>query len=300
MYDGLIEEYTGQFGKGRSIEDVVDCVEELPPMPDVTAQALRLVDDPNTSAEEISDVIKRDPALAAAILRSANSAAMGQEQEVKTLDTAIMIIGIGQLKSRLLASALRRWNRQFGPIEKLVWEKSLGAACASQALCLHLERRDRDEFYLTALLHNLGQIVLLSHKQLGPLYRAVVNRIYELHEDFITAEREVIGFSHPLVGALVAKKWGFPVPLCQVILRYADPFEGVGPGDDEKVGLLKLTVGLSMEAGFGCPEGYTVNTEELQALALTLGFEEATFASSWQKIVDYTKTRFAAEAGTYN
>ncbi len=299
MYESLIQEYDGQFGKGRSIDDVVNCVEELPPMPDVTTRALRMVDDLNTGPEDMANVIMRDPALAASILRSANSAALGQQQEIKTLDAAILLLGMAQLKSRLMASALRRWNRSFGPVEKLVWEKSLGAASASHVLCQHLARRYHEELYLTSLLHNLGQIVLLSHKEIGRIYRLVLNRIYEQHEDFVTAEREVIGFSHPLVGALVARKWGFPIPICQAILHYADPFEGISGPDDEKLGVLKVAVGVSMSSGFGCPEGYAVDTNELNQLAAAVGFEAATLDAELQEAIAQTKSRFAAEAGAY-
>lgn len=299
MYENLIDEYEGEFGKGRSIDDVVDCVEELPPMPDVTTRAFKLVDDPNTAPGDMAEVIKRDPAMAVSILRSANSAAMGQQQEVKTLDAAILLLGMSILKSKLMASALKRWNRTFGPVEKLVWEKSLGAASASHVLCEQLSKRYRDELYLTALMHNLGQIVLLSHKEIGQTYRQVLSRMIEHNEDFVTAEREVIGFSHPLVGALVARKWGFPMPTCQTIMRYADPFEGLGEEEDEKLAMLKLAVGVSMTSGFGCPEGYSADTEEMNTLAGMMGFDESTREADLKAAVEDTKTRFSAEASVY-
>ena len=45
MYNPLVKEYRGRFGKGRTMDDIVDLVDELPPMPDVITHALRLVDD---------------------------------------------------------------------------------------------------------------------------------------------------------------------------------------------------------------------------------------------------------------
>lgn len=299
MYETLLQEYDGQFGQGRSIDDVVNCVEELPPMPDVTTRALQMVDDIEATPDEIADVLKRDPALTASILRSSNSALYGQQQEVKTLDAAIQVLGMRQLKSKLMATALRQWNRSFGPVEKLIWEKSLGTASASQVLCEQLSKRYRDELYLTALLHNLGQIVLLSHREVGGLYHLVVNRILKLGEDYITAEREVIGFTHPLVGALVARKWGFPIPTCQAILHYADPFEGISTQEDEKLGVLKVAVGVSMYTGYGRPEGYSANLDEVNQLAVIVGFDESTLQSDLQTVMDETKSRFASESSVY-
>jgi HD-like signal output (HDOD) protein len=299
MYDTLLQEYDGEFGKGRSIDDVVNCVEELPPLPDVITRALQMVDDIDALMADIAQVIQRDPALTSSILRSANSAAMGQQQEVTSVDAAIQVLGLRQLKAKLLASAMRRWNRNFGPIEKLIWEKSLGAASASHSVCEHLGKRYRDELYLTGLMHNLGQIVLLSHKEIGNLYRLVINRIAETQEDFVTAEREVLGFSHPLVGALVARKWGFPIPTCQAIMHYAEPFEGIDGPEDEKLAALKVAVGISMSSGYGCPEGYSVNLDEVNQLATVVGFDEATLEADLQTVREETKNRFAAESSVF-
>lgn len=301
MYDTLIEEYSGQFGQGRSVEDIVDWVEGLPPMPDVVTRALRLVDDFNTTAEDLADVIKRDPALASPILRSANSAGHGQKQQVTTLDQAIMVVGMGQTKTVLVAAALRRWNGKIGPVERLVWEKSLGTAAAAYCLCEQLRKPYRDELYLTGLLHNLGQIVLLSHKEVGALYPGVLKRMLDLGEDFSTAEREVIGFSHPLVGALVARKWGFPMGTCQAILHYTDPFEGMEGKEDEKFAVLKLASGLALHLGLGRPEGYAVDvTEEMGTLAPLIGFDETNFAEDIKSVMEKTEARFASEMSAHS
>src|SRR5271157_4447084 len=266
MYNPLIKEYRGRFGKGRTMDDIVNWVEELPPMPDVIAHALRLVDDVNSTPQELADVIMLDPALASPILRFANSASLGHQREVTTLTMAILLVGMGQIKTILLASALRRWNRNFGPVERLVWEKSIGAASAAHVLCQQLQKRYQDELYLTGLLHNLGQIVLLSHKEVGAEYPAVLNRIRECNEDYVTAEREVIGYSHPLIGALVAWKWGFPPSTCRAILHYNDPFEGITGEADEKLGMLKLAAGIGLALGFGRPDGYSEDLKELDTL----------------------------------
>ena len=129
MYNNpLIKEYRGRFGKGRTVDDIVNLVEELPPVPDVIARALKMVDNMNTTPEEMAEVIMLYLALASAVLRYSNSARLGHQGEVTTLALAIFVVGMGQIKTILFASALRRWNGNFGPVERLVWEKSIGAA----------------------------------------------------------------------------------------------------------------------------------------------------------------------------
>ena len=301
MYDPLIKEYRGKFGQGWTVGDIVAWVEDIPPMPNIISRAIRLVDDIKTTPEELAEVIMLDPSLATPIMRAANSVKMGHQREVTTLALAILVVGMGQIKTVLLASALRRWNGKFGRVERLVWEKSLGAASAARVVCQQLDKNYRDELHLTGLLHNLGQIVLLSHKEVGDKYRGVLDSMGVCNEDFITAEREVIGFSHPLVGALVAWKWGFPQTMCKAILHQADPLEEVAGEEQEKMGVLKLAIGAGLECGLGRPEGFSVNLRtELEQLAGLVGFVPESVSNKLQTLIDETKARFAADVGAYN
>jgi HD-like signal output (HDOD) protein len=300
MYNPLIKEYRGRFGKGRTVDDIVGFVEDLPPMPDVIARALVLVDDVKTSPEEMAKVIMLDPALASPILRSANSAMRGHQREVTTLALAIPVVGTGEIKTILLAAVLRRWVGDFGPVQRLVWEKSIGAASAARVLCGQLKKPYVDELHLSGLLHNLGQFVLISNKEVGGSYPGVLTRIKECNEDFVTAEREIVGYSHPLIGALVAWKWGFPHSACRAILHYNDPFEKVSNEEDEKLGILKLATELGMILGFGRPDGYAVDLiEGLEKLAILVGFNNATARADLQLAMCATKARFDAEVDAY-
>jgi len=298
MFNPLVKEYRGRFGHGRTMADILAWVEDLPPMPDVIRRALQLVDDIKTIPEELARVIMLDPALASPILRCANSVSLGQQREIATLEEAVLVVGMGQIKTMLIASALRRWNGSFGPVQRLVWEKSLGAACGARVLCEQLNKRYRDELNLTGLLHNLGQIVLLSHKDFGKVYPDVLKRIRECDEDFVTAEREIIGFSHPLIGALVARKWDFPYSTCRAILHYAEPCKSIADEEDEKLAVLKLAAEIGLTLGFGRPPTYSLDPEELETLAGLVGLDPA--QDDLKAVMSEIKTRFTSEVSAYS
>src|ERR1035441_4441502 len=110
--------------------------------------------------------------------------------------------------------------------------------------------------------------MLISHQEIGAAYPAVLDRMRERKEDYVTAEREVIGFSHPLIGALVAWKWGFPHSTCRAILHYSDPLDKISGEEDEKLGMLKLATVIGLASGIGRPDGCAVEMEtELHRLA---------------------------------
>jgi HD-like signal output (HDOD) protein len=300
MYDTVILEYEGKFGRGRTVEDIVSWVETIPPIPEAASRALKLVDDPDSTPHEIAAILARDPALVSALMRSANSAALGRAEAVSVLEEAVLVVGLGSLKSLLLGLTLRRWNAHFGEIEKLVWEKALGTAAAAYVIATFLGKTYQDSARLCGLLHNLGQIVMLSHSRVRTEYPAVLKYIQEHGVGYVEAERAVIGFSHPLIGAMVARKWQLPMRLCTTILRYTDPFEGIDTKQDEQVALVKLAAQLSMCAGLGCPVGLPVTCDSLEPMARALGFKTETFADYKDILAKQALALYATESNTFN
>ncbi len=326
MFETIILEYEGKFGRGRSLDDIVSWVETIPPIPEVANRALKLVDDPNSTPHEIAAVLAKDPALVSALLRCANSASLGRAETVSALEEAVLVVGYGALKSLLLGFTLKGWNTQFGEVEKLVWEKSLGTAASAYILATFLGKTYQDTARLCGLLHNLGQIILLSHPQIRKEYPKVLKYIHEQRVDFVEAERAVIGFAHPLIGAMVARKWQLPMSICNTILRYADPFEGIDNKSDEQIALTKLAAGLSMCGGMGCPPGHPLDCGHqlldqrdnnincpaehaagkdspcgtLHIVARALGFKDDNFISYRTILAKQARALYATESNTFS
>jgi HD-like signal output (HDOD) protein len=300
MYDTVILEYEGKFGRGRSVDDIVSWVETIPPMPEIASRALRLVDDPNSTPHEIAAVLTRDPGLVSAVMRAANSASLGRAAAVNTVEEAVLVVGLGSLKSILLGLTLKRWNKQFGEIEKLVWEKSLGTAASAFVLATFFGKKYQETARLCGLLHNLGQIIMLSHPQVQRDYPKVLKHIHDHGVEFAEAEREIIGFAHPLIGAMVARKWKLPMSICTTILRYSDPFEGIDDLQLEQTAITKLAAALSMCAGLGCPPGHPLACDTLFPLAQALGFKEHDFAAYRTALAKQALALYATENNMFS
>lgn len=296
----LLLEYEGRFARGRTLDDIVGWVEAIPPMPEVTSKALKLIDDPNSTPHEIAAVLARDPGLVSATMRTANSASLGRAEAVNTVEEAVLVVGLGSLKSLLLALTLKRWNKNFGEIEKLVWEKSLGTSAAAFVLATFFGKKYQETARLCGLLHNLGQIVMLSNPEVRQEYPKVLAYIHQHQVEFDEAEREVIGYAHPLVGAMVARKWQLPLPICTTILQYAQPFDGIGTPQDEQTALVKLSAALAMSAGLGCPPGHPMICETLYPLATALGFKEQDFGAYHTALAKQVLALYTTDSNTFN
>ncbi len=295
------KELAGRFSPTVDWREIVAWVSDLPPIPHVAAQVIRVVEDPNCSSEDLSKVIKMDAALAARVLKIANSAMFSRQREITTISQAIMIIGFKALKGIAIAATLRQMASDASEIQKLVWENSICAAMCATAIARKLRKPYIDEIFVLGLLHNLGQIVLLARKESSGRYGEVLQRIKNHGEDYVTAEHHIYGFSHTLIGALVAKKWNFSDETCQVILHYKDPIEPpLRTASDEKTAVTQLAESLAHVIGSGNPEGYPDQKKEMLSIAPLVGFDPAKAEEILDQVGQSILDQFTQEKHVYD
>lgn len=248
------EEFKGRLSPGKDWTEIVAWVGDLPPLPHVASQAIALVEDPDTTAGKLTDLLGKDTALAARVLKIANSAMFACQREITTLSQAIMVIGFKALKGIIVAATLRQLNRKYGKIEKMIWENSACTAIACHTIARQLKKHYVDEAFLLGLLHDLGKLVLV--RQIPNEYQKVVDA-GATGRCFVDIEQDQLGFAHPLIGALVAKKWNFSSESCQVILHHHDPLEvPFKTVQDEKTALVQLADMIAHCVGKGHDAGY--------------------------------------------
>lgn len=71
----------------------------LPSVPAVAIKIMELCEQDDIGMPEVATVLARDPALAAKVLKVANSAIYGVRAQVTTLDRAIAIMGINAVSA---------------------------------------------------------------------------------------------------------------------------------------------------------------------------------------------------------
>lgn len=296
------QEFQGRLAQGKDWREIVAWVGDLPPMPQVASRALSLVENPDTTATELTDLLSTDAALAARVLKIANSAMFSRQREITTLNQAIMVIGFKALKGIIVAATLRQINKSFGNTEKLIWEHSMGTGVASTLITKALKKPFIEEIFLLGLLHNLGQIVLLVQPDTAKEYKNVLKSIRESSLDYISAEQQVLGFAHPLIGALVAKKWNFSPETCQVILHYRDQIESEKAENQTelKTGIIQLADAIAHMAKIGTPEGYPENREAVLKMMKYVGFPADSAEQSLDDLVQRSLEQFQNERHIYD
>jgi putative nucleotidyltransferase with HDIG domain len=206
------------------LDRIVTTLGDLPASPAIVSTVMGLTSNPDSKVVEISKVLSADQSLTAKVLKLSNSSFYGRPKEVKTLDEAILLLGFFSVRSIVIAtSAHTMYTKETkrGPQAHL-WEHSLATAVASRQLATRLKHPEKDEIFISALLHDIGKLVLLQ--KLPEIYLEVVNRVEAENASFTATESEQLGFTHCDVAAVLLDKWQFPSSLRETIfLHHAPP-----------------------------------------------------------------------------
>lgn len=185
-------------------------------IPAVVARLRAIVRDPQTSAQELSNAIAGDVALAAKVLRVVNSSYFGFARRVASLKTAIVILGFNRVHALVVGlgtlTALGAGGRRFP--SAAFWRHSVAAGVFAEAMLAEEDRELRDEGFAAGLLHDIGKLLLAQ--ELPDLWAEVCVRT-EAGGGAHAAERAVLGFDHADVGAALARAWGYPEVLIDAI-----------------------------------------------------------------------------------
>ncbi len=211
----------------RRLQDLIASTGELPALPSTTARLLQLLDDDTVGAGEVLDVIGRDPALTANLLKLCNSAYYGLRRQVGTVHEALVLLGNSAVISLAFATSLGDVLR--GPLagyrleRDALWRHALAVGIGAAHLLEAAGSRDRRERAFTGgLVHDIGKLVL---------NRPLKAKLQQLppEGDFqvlLDGERAVLGFDHAEAGRALAEAWNFPPALAGVIGAHHDDAGG--------------------------------------------------------------------------
>jgi len=110
---------------------------------------------------------------------------------------------------------------RLGLKERLLWEHSIACAFAGRMLALPRWPLLAEEAFLAGLMHDIGKLVL--NLQVPQRFDEIVTLVYNEHRGFHETEREVLGFDHAQVGALLVEKWKLSPMLEESIGLHHDP-----------------------------------------------------------------------------
>ena len=200
------------------LREIVDRGEvALPPVPEVAIRILELLkDDSHADAVTVAELLRKDPALTATVLRMANSAMFGGLTTIGDVSLAVARLGIKRVAS--IVTALMHQNNfrvadsSRGAYLNTLWDHSLATAICARRLA-GLTGGDPEEAFLAGLLHDVGKLLVLKgveHLELGEI--SVTPELF----------RELTVSLHPDLGHRILTAWSLPEGIAGVALHHHD------------------------------------------------------------------------------
>lgn len=246
--------------------EVVGKVGELPPIPSVILESMKLLNDPSSTVRKIQEQILLDQSLTAFILKVANSALYGLRKEVSTISYAINLMGYNTTKSILTAYLSKNLYSSKGSklIQNVLWRHAISSAILGKMTAEYTKKVNSEEAFISSLLHDIGKGVLLKNK--SDEFEKIVQLIYNDNINSLDAEKQVLEYTHVEVGYLLMKNWRFADNIIETVI-YHHNVQDYG-GDNLLVPIAGLANKLShsMEYSFDKFDGELI---ELSILGLT-------------------------------
>ena len=212
-------------------QEVTREISHIATLPEVTLKIIRLVEDPDSTAQDLNNVITNDPALGARILKVVNSAFYGLPGQIGSTNRAIVLLGLNAVKNIAVAASLSKLFRggQICPAfnARDLWQHSIAVASGTRLLAKNTGLGLPDEAFLAGLIHDIGIMVEIQARR--PQFVEVVEKL-ESDQDLMlrTVEGEIIGANHEQLGAQLCKLWKFPASFAYVTGYHHRPLELAG------------------------------------------------------------------------
>ncbi len=251
---------------------IVNSTGDIPPAR-CTAERLRgILAQKSSSMRQVIEICSCDPALAAKIMKVANSSLYGRQRQVGSINQAMMIAGIPIIRGICFRACLTQTRDWCGDIPQVLYQHSLCTALACQLLACKKGKSYSAELYTAGLMHDFGKLVLW--RQIPGEY-GNIHKLIQSGMSNTEAEAERLGYSHALIGALIGKRWSFPPEICQLIICH----HGTGASEldaplSEKIHLLRLGNLLAHSLGLGDSSDKSGVNIELKHMANTLNFSD--------------------------
>ena len=208
-------------------------IDSFPSLPTTVTEVMNVVNNPDSSARDLTQAVLPDQSMCVAILKIANSALFGRPKEVSSLESAITVLGFDEIQNIVLSkSVLNSFGSVFRGNEQIInefWDHSFTCALAARSIAEHFNISFPGRFFIGGLIHDIGKLAMLMtfrNEYDKDLWLSGFSRTEKLEE-----EKDKFGIDHAEVGGRLLNKWDFPDILVNGVLHHHHPEDAAGRHD---------------------------------------------------------------------
>jgi len=215
--DGALKNKDTAAGLPLDLLKLLQSCRTLPSVPAVVVQVLDLAGNMDSiGAADMAQVVARDPAMAARIMKVANSVRHGVIHDISTMEQAISMLGLAETMNLALSFSLVRDLKSKTSLfdHQQYWRRSVISAVADAEIGSLLQVANRDELFLAGLICDIG---ILALNETLPEYGRLSASSLNDHFRLVEIERRELHTDHAAVGAWLLHRWGLPERLVNAV-----------------------------------------------------------------------------------
>ncbi|OQX18013.1 MAG: hypothetical protein BWK76_08900 [Desulfobulbaceae bacterium A2] len=203
----------------ESLQNLLGDLDTLPSLPELFIRLTELLDRRETTIDDISNLISRDMGMTAQLLKTVNSAFLGLNRTISSLNQAVMYLGLDMIRSLVLVHHLFVTCDRLNTDSSIrgLWDYSLLVGGLAQRIAeqQHASVQAAGDAFLAGLLHDAGKLILAC--KLPDVYTAIQQETAGASWASSTRERELLGTDHAAIGAYLAGLWGLPQQVVEAV-----------------------------------------------------------------------------------
>lgn len=233
----------------------------LPVLPDVAIRSRRVAEQPDSTIQDLVDVIAQDPAIAARLIQVANSAMYRGAQKIDGLHQVITRLGMRTVNQLIMSLSTQQLFKANHPVIKKAmqehWSFSAQIGALAHRIAKDYTKLDADQALLAGLLHGVGGIPVI----------VVAEDVPKLQEAPALLQELVMSLQ-PRLGAKIVRAWDFP-PMYENVVREAHNVHYLHDGPANHVDV--VIAAIAQAKGISTtPEGKSVAAAEKLGMDLTV------------------------------
>jgi putative nucleotidyltransferase with HDIG domain len=213
--------------KRKKPEALLKGMVELSSLPFIYIKINEAVNNPRSSIKDISEIISGDPGLTSRLLRLVNSAFYGFPSKIETVNRALLMVGMQQMRDLALATSVMSLFKGIpGHLVSMesLWRHSVACGLAARMLATVRQSGTNVELLFTAgIIHDIGRLVI--YKKIPETAQEMILRCKDSKEPLYLVEKEMLGFDHSDLGRMLAQSWNLPPSLEEVLAYHHFPQE---------------------------------------------------------------------------
>jgi HD-like signal output (HDOD) protein len=215
------------YNRNERYRRFIEQIDHLPALPAIVSRLIRVVNSPDTSADDAARLIQQDPALTAKMLRLANSAFYGIPRSISSVSSAVVILGFNTIRSLVLSASVMKMfsSTQRPSIDRdRFWKHSISCAIAAKTIVrqfINVRMMDPESAFCAGIIHDIGKLIL---SEFAPDdYNETCSFARQNRIPLFEAERRFLGITHAELGRILADKWALPLDLEYALVFHHEP-----------------------------------------------------------------------------